>query len=120
MGLTGHTALVTGANHGIGAAICLALAQQGADVLASYLRVQDPPELDLQQEYRVIINLAARAVSLVEIGACLRVPVGVARVLVSDLAESGYVVVHAPPPSTAAGSPPPDVLHRLLEGLRAR
>jgi 3-oxoacyl-[acyl-carrier protein] reductase len=50
--VTGHTALVTGANHGIGAATCLALAQQGVDVLASYLRVQDPPELDLQQEYR--------------------------------------------------------------------
>ena len=75
---------------------------------------------DLQQEYRVIINLAARAVSLVEIGACLSVPVGVARVLVSDLAESGYLVVHTPQPSTAAGSPPPDILHRLLEGLRAR
>ena len=75
---------------------------------------------DLQQEYRVIIALAVRPVSLVEIGANLSVPVGVARVLVSDLAVSGYLVVHAPPPSTAAGSPPPEILTRLLEGLRAR
>jgi Protein of unknown function (DUF742) len=75
---------------------------------------------DLQQEYRVIIDLAARPVSLVEIGAELGVPVGVARVLVSDLADSGYLVVHAPPPSTATGSPPPEILGRLLEGLRAR
>jgi 3-oxoacyl-[acyl-carrier protein] reductase len=50
--VTGHIALVTGANHGIGAATCLALAGQGCAVLVSYLRVQDPPELGLQQEYR--------------------------------------------------------------------
>jgi Protein of unknown function (DUF742) len=75
---------------------------------------------DLQQEYRVIIDLAVGPVSLMEIGAELGVPVGVARVLVSDLAAAGYLVVHAPPPSTAAGSPPPEILTRLLEGLRAR
>ena len=75
---------------------------------------------DLQKEYRVIIDMAVRPVSLVEIGAELRVPVGVARVLVSDLADAGYLVVHAPPPSTAAGGPTPETLTRLLEGLRAR
>jgi 3-oxoacyl-[acyl-carrier protein] reductase len=52
VGLTGHTALVTGANHGIGAAACVALAEQGCAVLASFLRVQDPPELGLEQVYR--------------------------------------------------------------------
>jgi 3-oxoacyl-[acyl-carrier protein] reductase len=52
VGLTGHTALVTGANHGIGEAACVALAEQGCAVLASFLRVQDPPELDLEQVYR--------------------------------------------------------------------
>ncbi len=75
---------------------------------------------DLQKEYRVIIGMAVRPVSLVEIGAELRVPVGVARVLVSDLADAGYLVVHAPLPATAAGGPTPGTLTRLLEGLRAR
>jgi hypothetical protein len=51
---------------------------------------------DLQMEYRIIVQLAVRPVSLVEIGAALRVPVGVARVLVSDLAEAGYLEVHVP------------------------
>jgi hypothetical protein len=75
---------------------------------------------ELHGEYRLIMDMATRPVSLVEIGALLRVPVGVARVLVSDLADAGYLVVHAPPPVSAAGSPTPDLLNRLLEGLRAR
>lgn len=74
---------------------------------------------DLHREYRVIIGLAARPVSLVEIGADLGVPVGVARVLVGDLADAGYLRVHAPP-STPSGHPTPEILVRLLEGLRAR
>lgn len=75
---------------------------------------------DLQKEYRMILRMAVRPVSLVEIGAELSVPVGVARVLVSDLAESGYLIVHAPPPATATGNPSASVLRQLLAGLRAR
>ena len=77
---------------------------------------------DLQMEYRTIVQLAVRPVSLVEIGAALQVPVAVARVLVSDLAEAGYLEVHAPPATTegTATGPAPELLERLLEGLRAR
>jgi len=50
--MTGHTALVTGANHGIGAATCLALAQRGCAVLGTYLRVQDAPDPGTPQAYR--------------------------------------------------------------------
>jgi hypothetical protein len=74
---------------------------------------------DLQNEYRAIVELARRPVSLVEIGAMLGVPVTVARVLVSDLVESGYLDVHAPPPTFAGERPSAEVLTRLLDGLRA-
>lgn len=74
---------------------------------------------ELQKEYRMILGLAGRPVSLVEIGAHVGVPVGVARVLVGDLADAGYLVVHEPPPSSTGG-PTSAVLTRLLEGLRAR
>ena len=47
------------------------------------------------------------------------VPVGVARVLVGDLADSGHVVLHAPP-TCIDGHPNTEILTRLLEGLRAR
>ncbi|HEY0813989.1 MAG TPA: DUF742 domain-containing protein [Pseudonocardia sp.] len=74
---------------------------------------------DLEPEYRAIVGMARRPVSLVEIGAALGAPVGVARVLVGDLADSGHLVLHAPPP-TFDGNPTPEILTRLLEGLRAR
>jgi hypothetical protein len=74
---------------------------------------------ELHLEYRATVELAARPISVVEIGAALRVPVGVARVLVSDLVDSGYLAVHLPP-SAEGGGPAPAILERLLEGLRAR
>jgi 3-oxoacyl-[acyl-carrier protein] reductase len=43
---------VTGANHGIGAATAVALAQRGCAVLCTYLRVQDPVDPGTPQAYR--------------------------------------------------------------------
>ena len=75
---------------------------------------------DLQKEYRMIVAMATRPVSLVEVGATLGVPFGVARVLVSDLADAGYLIVHSPPAVSPDGGPTLENLNRLLEGLRAR
>lgn len=47
-----HTAIVTGANHGIGAATAAALARQGCAVLCAYLRVDDPVDPGTPQAYR--------------------------------------------------------------------
>jgi hypothetical protein len=75
---------------------------------------------DLENEYRTIVEMARRPVSVVEIGAALAVPVTVARVLVSDLVGKGFLDVHAPPPAFAGGRPSAAVLTQLLDGLRAR
>jgi 3-oxoacyl-[acyl-carrier protein] reductase len=48
----GHTAIVTGANHGIGAATARALARRGCAVLCTFLRVEDPDDPGTPQEYR--------------------------------------------------------------------
>jgi hypothetical protein len=74
----------------------------------------------LQTESRAIVELCARPKSLAEIGAALRVPVGVARVLVGDLANGGYLEVHLPRTVDGDGGPAPAILGRLLDGLRSR
>ncbi|WP_067565568.1 DUF742 domain-containing protein [Nocardia acidivorans] len=47
----------------------------------------------LRFELERVVRLCQRPYSIAEIGAALRVPVGVARVLVSDLVAAGHVTV---------------------------
>ena len=70
----------------------------------------------LRFEARDIVLLCRRPQSIAEVAARVKVPLGVARVLVSDLAADGLLAVHRP------GGDRPDraVLERLLSGLRAR
>jgi hypothetical protein len=74
----------------------------------------------LQMESRAIVEMCARPKSLAEIGAALQVPVGVARVLVGDLANGGYLDVHLPRTTDGDGGPGHVILGRLLDGLRSR
>ena len=50
--MSGHTAIVTGANHGIGAATALALGRRGCAVLCTFLRIDDPADPGTPQAYR--------------------------------------------------------------------
>jgi 3-oxoacyl-[acyl-carrier protein] reductase len=63
-GLAGRAAIVTGANHGIGAATARALARSGVRVLISYLRLQDAVDPGIPQTYRY--NRAADAGAVVD------------------------------------------------------
>jgi hypothetical protein len=74
----------------------------------------------LQMELRTIVAMSTRAASVVEIGAALRVPIGVARVLVGDLAAAGYLKVHLTPADRGQAGPGRETLRRLLDGLRPR
>lgn len=59
-----HTAIVTGANHGIGAAAAAALAASGAAVLCTYLRTRDEHDPGTPQAYRD--NRARDAAAVIE------------------------------------------------------
>lgn len=50
--LSAHVALVTGANHGIGAATARTLSECGARVLITYVRVQDERDSGIPEAYR--------------------------------------------------------------------
>lgn len=47
-----HVAIVTGANHGIGAATARILARRGVRVLCTYLRLEDPADEGIPDSYR--------------------------------------------------------------------
>lgn len=79
--LRGHVALITGGNHGIGAATALALARCGASVLVSYLRTSDPDEF--APAYR-----ANRAQTAEHVLASIRAHGGQALALEADLADA--------------------------------
>ncbi|WP_055528556.1 DUF742 domain-containing protein [Streptomyces graminilatus] len=67
-------------------------------------------------ELRAIVELCRRMRTVAEIAALLRMPLGVVRVLLSDLADQGRIRVYG----TGHGPGQPDraLLERVLSGLR--
>jgi len=72
--------------------------------------------LDLTFERRDIVALCRKTMSVAEIAAMLGLHIGVAKVLVADLAALGYVVVRRPgnKPSQDLG-----MIERVIRGLEA-
>ncbi|MGW7416112.1 DUF742 domain-containing protein [Streptomyces sp. NPDC054863] len=70
-------------------------------------------------EHQRICHLCREIKSVAEISALLSIPLGVARILVADLAEAGLVAIHQPGGDDAAGGQPDvTLLERVLSGLR--
>jgi len=70
----------------------------------------------LHFEHRDLLLLSSEPVSVIELAVRLSVPIGVTRILVGDLADSGMVEVTQLPETDQ-----PDIvlLERVLHGLRA-
>ena len=80
-----------------------------------------PPERigTLLPEHQRICGLCLEIKSVAEISALLSMPLGVARILVADLAESGLVAIHQPAAGgESGGTPDVTLLERVLSGLR--
>jgi hypothetical protein len=70
----------------------------------------------LTPEYKAIIDLCRNWRSVAEVSALLRLPLGVTRVLIADMAHEGLLRVHQSP--FAEGQPDLQLLERVLSGLR--
>jgi hypothetical protein len=68
----------------------------------------------LSREHWAIANLCRHPRSVAEVAALLTIPLGVARVLLGDLATDGTVVVHR----TSQVAPDLALMRRVLTGLR--
>ncbi|HWD04640.1 MAG TPA: DUF742 domain-containing protein [Amycolatopsis sp.] len=71
---------------------------------------------DVKGEFRIVRSLCLYPRSVAEVAATLTVPLGVARVLLDDMAELGLVTIHAPG-ATGDGRPAMALMERVLEGL---
>jgi hypothetical protein len=89
-------------------------------IMVATQRPPGPGAPAFSKEERAIIESCATPTAVAEIGALLSVPVGVARVLVGDLAADGHLELHLPDQGGRDQRPAAKVLERLLDGLRAR
>ncbi|MCW0216663.1 MAG: DUF742 domain-containing protein [Pseudonocardia sp.] len=66
-------------------------------------------------EHGAVLDLCRRPTSIAEVAALMGVPIGVARVIVGDLAVTGGLVVHR---TVSAEGPDVALMERVLSGLR--
>ncbi|MFS8103995.1 DUF742 domain-containing protein [Lentzea alba] len=71
----------------------------------------------LQAEHQRVVELCHSPRSVAEVAALMRLPLGVVKVLLGDMAERGLVDVHQ---TASAGGDTPDLglMERVLSGLR--
>jgi hypothetical protein len=77
-------------------------------------RVTDDERIPLSFEPGRVVELCRAPRSVAEVAAALTVPIGVARVLIADLAANGTVTIHR---TATADGPDIPLLERLLDGL---
>jgi hypothetical protein len=72
------------------------------------------PGRDLQFEHAAILTACQSPISVAEVAARVGVPLGVAQILVGDLAEAGLVQIHE-----ARQAATPALLLRMIDAVRA-
>jgi hypothetical protein len=73
----------------------------------------------LALERKKIVALCSSPISIAEISAHISVPLGVAKVLVGDMTEEGFLTSYKPQHAQAGEKPDLKLLERVLDGLQA-
>ncbi|GGP62082.1 DUF742 domain-containing protein [Saccharothrix coeruleofusca] len=84
------------------------------ETLVSAVDWEYPP---MKAEYQEVVALCGRPRSVAEVAALLRLPLGVAKVLLGDMAERGLIEVHQTALSDG-DTPDLGLMERVLAGLR--
>ncbi|MER5631830.1 DUF742 domain-containing protein [Streptomyces nitrosporeus] len=86
------------------------------DLLSLMMATGIEPDVPLGPEHAVALGLCEGPTSVAEIAAHLRLPAAITKILLSDLADCGAVIAHAP----AFHDMPTDrsLLEAVLDGLR--
>ncbi|GGU80187.1 hypothetical protein GCM10010260_10500 [Streptomyces filipinensis] len=79
---------------------------------------EGPLATRVMPEMRAIVELCRRMRTVAEIAALLSMPLGVVRVLLSDLADQGKIRVYGTGTGHGTGRPDRALLERVLSGLR--
>jgi hypothetical protein len=88
------------------------------DGLMTHTMVLSPPSAQhapLRFELRQIVNMCQEALSVAEIAARLRVPLGVARVLIADLVSTGYAEANGQNQEELSV----EIIERIIQHVRA-
>jgi hypothetical protein len=83
-------------------------------VWTTSMAASSPPTMSAH--WRSVADMCQEVISVAEVGARLGVPIGVARVLVGDMAKAGLVYLQRP--QHANDHPDIGLLERVLYGLR--
>jgi hypothetical protein len=75
------------------------------------------PRLTLERKR--IVMLCVAPISIAEVSAHLRLPLGVARVLVGDMTQEGLLDSHKTPTTRSGDRPSIKLLERVRDGLQA-
>jgi hypothetical protein len=87
------------------------------EALVSTTSLGESADLSHNLEQQSIALLCRDVLSVAEVSARLDLPLGVARVLVADMADEGLVILHRP--ASPGDRPDLALLERVLYGLRA-
>ncbi|MFG1878013.1 DUF742 domain-containing protein [Sphaerisporangium sp. NPDC049003] len=87
------------------------------DVL-TVLHAPGLPVDGLNPEHRRLVQLCERGpMPLFEVASAMELPIGITKVLVADLVDSGHVLTR--PPAARATLPKREVLERVIDALKA-
>ncbi|MEU3985012.1 DUF742 domain-containing protein [Streptomyces sp. NPDC026672] len=88
------------------------------DAAEERLELTSAPLARVMPEMQAIVELCRRMRTVAEIAALLKMPLGVVRVLLSDLADQGKIRVYGTGTDHGVGRPDRALLERVLSGLR--